>query len=102
MKIAIYTTLGKSKYQKQKKIKMHRFLIIATSLALASGAPSSPVHVPTLDGRIVGGDPVSIEDYNYQASLLYFGSHLCGAVIISADVVLTAAHCTERLVNFCH
>lgn len=71
---------------------MYFFLFAAIAFAIATS--SSALHVPTLDGRIVGGEDASIENYNYQASLLYLGSHRCGAVIITADVLLTAAHCT--------
>lgn len=75
---------------------MNRVLFYVAAIALASSAPSPKLHVPTLDGRIVGGEDVSIENYNYQAALLYFGSHRCGAVILTEYVVLTAAHCTDQ------
>lgn len=69
-------------------------VILTALLATALAAPQSRPLVPMLDGRIVGGDPTVIEEYNYQASLLYFSSHRCGAAIISPTYVLTAAHCT--------
>ncbi|KAI4459622.1 polyserase-related [Holotrichia oblita] len=50
-------------------------------------------NVPLLDGRIVGGSPVTIQDYPYQVSLQLLGSHTCGGAIISDRYVITAAHC---------
>lgn len=44
-------------------------------------------------GRIVGGEEIRIEEVPYQASLLYFGYHICGGSIISQDFIITAAHC---------
>ncbi|KAI7815151.1 Serine protease [Rhyzopertha dominica] len=76
---------------------MHCLVLLAALIVTVSAAPSTKVLVPMLDGRIVGGEPVQIEQYNYQASLLYFSSHRCGAVIVSPTVVLTAAHCTDRI-----
>lgn len=49
-----------------------------------------------MDGRIVGGSDTTIEENPHQLSLLYYGSHSCGAVVISEIYVLTAAHCTDR------
>lgn len=47
------------------------------------------------DDKIVGGHPVSIKEYPYQAGLRLKGRHRCGAVIISATRLLTAAHCID-------
>ncbi|GLH06209.1 Hypodermin-B [Gryllus bimaculatus] len=44
-------------------------------------------------GRIVGGSDTSITNYPYQVSVQYEGSHSCGGSIISAEFILTAAHC---------
>nr|XP_022911341.1 trypsin-7-like [Onthophagus taurus] len=54
-----------------------------------------PRKVPSLDGRIIGGESVDIKNYPYQLSLQYLGSHICGASIISAKWAVTAAHCTD-------
>ncbi|KAF2896658.1 hypothetical protein ILUMI_09518 [Ignelater luminosus] len=64
---------------------------------IASAFAGLPPRVPRLDGRIVGGTPVDIDDFPYQCSLRYFGSHRCGCSIISNSVVLTAAHCTDGI-----
>lgn len=53
---------------------------------------------PKIDeGRIVGGDQVSIEDYPYQISVLYLGLHICGGSIISECYAVTAGHCTDGI-----
>lgn len=49
----------------------------------------------SIDGTIIGGEPVDIEDYPYQVSLHYYGGHICAGAIISAKYVLLAAHCTH-------
>lgn len=45
------------------------------------------------NGRIVGGQETTIEAFPWIVSIQAFGSHLCGANIISATRLLTAAHC---------
>lgn len=47
-----------------------------------------------IDGRIVGGELVSIKSFPYQVSLQYRNNHMCGGSIISEKFILTAAHCT--------
>ncbi|OXA47617.1 trypsin-7 isoform X2 [Folsomia candida] len=47
--------------------------------------------------RIVGGRPVSIEQFPYQVSIQYGASHYCGGSLISESHVLTAAQCTDGL-----
>lgn len=54
---------------------------------------------PLLDGRIIGGRDISIEEVPYQVSLMYFGRHICGGSIISNQYILTAAHCTIDVLN---
>ncbi|KAH8401521.1 hypothetical protein KR009_006116 [Drosophila setifemur] len=47
------------------------------------------------DGRIVGGEVTSIEEFPYQVSVQLNGQHICGGAIIGEHFVLTAAHCFE-------
>ncbi|ELT99465.1 hypothetical protein CAPTEDRAFT_153991 [Capitella teleta] len=45
---------------------------------------------------IVGGKDVSISNYPHQVSLqVGRGSHICGGSIISANKIVSAAHCTQ-------
>ncbi|KAJ9076792.1 Epidermal growth factor-binding protein type B [Entomophthora muscae] len=47
------------------------------------------------NGRIVGGYAVTPESkYPWILSLALMGSHQCGGMAYSKDIVLTAAHCT--------
>ncbi|PSN43589.1 hypothetical protein C0J52_15968, partial [Blattella germanica] len=50
-----------------------------------AAADSAP-RLPRLNGRIVGGTPVSFE---------FFETHVCGAAIISENWSITAAHCAD-------
>ncbi|XP_065169721.1 trypsin-7-like [Atheta coriaria] len=68
---------------------MFRFIALAALLATAAAVR------PRLDGRIVGGDDANVEDFPYQLSLQSYGSHICGASIISSKWAVTAAHCTD-------
>ncbi|KAF5287004.1 hypothetical protein FQA39_LY16118 [Lamprigera yunnana] len=77
---------------------MTRLLLVSALLiAAVAGAPRAASPLPRLDGRIVGGEPVEIEDYPYQVSFQIYKIHMCGGSIISSDIVLTAAHCTDGL-----
>ncbi|EDV57441.1 trypsin alpha-3 [Drosophila erecta] len=65
-----------------------QWLVLVTSVTLISAGSSSE--------RIVGGYPVEISQVPWQASLLYSGNYICGAVIYSDKIVITAAHCLDR------
>lgn len=43
--------------------------------------------------KIIGGSSSSIRDAPFTASVRLFNSHICGGVVISAQHVLTVAHC---------
>lgn len=70
---------------------MSRYVILNVCLAAVS---SQIFNVSALDNKIVGGKDAFIEEYPYQASMQYKSFHYCGAVIISKNYVVTAAHCT--------
>lgn len=43
--------------------------------------------------RIVGGQDAERGQFPYQISLSYFGSHVCGGILIDERHCLTAGHC---------
>ncbi|GJQ68892.1 hypothetical protein Trydic_g19306 [Trypoxylus dichotomus] len=72
------------------------FILISSATILVNATPTYGIN-PNLrfNGRIVGGIPVSIEEYPHQANILFLYSHICGGSIISEDWVVTAAHCVS-------
>lgn len=52
-----------------------------------------------LTPRIIGGKEVQIEQFKWQAALLYESEIFCGATIISPIKILTAAHCVIRITD---
>ncbi|CAH7225871.1 Prss40 [Phodopus roborovskii] len=50
-------------------------------------------------GKIFGGQMAKPERWPWQASLLLYGSHICGAVLIDKNWVVGAAHCFQRSLN---
>lgn len=70
------------------------FTVIAIAALICHAFGSPQMDETPIDGRIVGGQPVDIEQYPYQISLLLYEAHLCGGSIISKDFIVTAAHCT--------
>ncbi|XP_049743686.1 putative serine protease 47 [Elephas maximus indicus] len=53
---------------------------------------------PTVSGKIFGGQNAVGERWPWQASLLYHGKHICGAVLIERHWVVSAAHCFLKCV----
>ncbi|XP_049990561.1 serine protease 40-like [Alexandromys fortis] len=50
-------------------------------------------------GKIYGGQKAASERWPWQASLLFRGRHICGAVLIDKNWVAGAAHCFQRSHN---
>ncbi|XP_034247089.1 trypsin-1-like isoform X2 [Thrips palmi] len=68
--------------------------VLAAALALASGRAAVRRPISGI-GRIVGGETADIREFPYQLSFRNYGSHFCGASIISQSFALTAGHCAE-------
>ncbi|XP_017773891.1 PREDICTED: trypsin-1-like [Nicrophorus vespilloides] len=71
---------------------MFKFLVFAFAI---SACHATTQILPRLNGRIVGGEDATIQQYPYQLSLLFNGNHICGASIIDEYYAVTAAHCTS-------
>jgi len=70
-------------------------VLILALVAAVSAAPRVRFarSVPSI--LIVGGEAAVPNEFPHLVSLQYFGSHICGATIIRADALITAAHCAE-------
>ncbi|KAF5301982.1 hypothetical protein FQA39_LY19073 [Lamprigera yunnana] len=75
---------------------MRLVLVCALLIDAVASAPRASNPTPKLGGRIVGGEPVEIEDYPYQVSLQTYQHHFCGGSIVLQDTILTSAHCVHR------
>lgn len=65
------------------------FITVLIFLGTCLAFPSRP----TLITRIVGGEEAVPNEFPWQLSLQYFGSHICGASIYNEVTAVTAAHC---------
>ncbi|MDT8915415.1 serine protease [Amycolatopsis sp. PS_44_ISF1] len=78
---------------------------LAVGSASAQGGPAGPAGpsvgatgAPGVQPRIVGGDEASLSDHPYAVYLTDAdGNQYCGAVIVSASAVATAAHCAKAM-----
>ena len=80
---------------------------LAASVALAAflgvGLPVTAQAAPEAEPRIIGGSEATIQDAPWQVSLMRaaeanpFYASGCGGSIISAEWILTAAHCVDSL-----
>ncbi|KAK7427063.1 hypothetical protein QQZ08_006490 [Neonectria magnoliae] len=77
---------------------MTPILTLAVALAMPAMSLAAAITKPFgLTGRaesIVGGTTASSGEFPYIVSLSHSGSHFCGGVLLNANTVLTAAHCS--------
>jgi len=76
---------------------MLKFVVLLSLAACALAGTVPEGLLPQLDGRIVGGYETSIDDHPYQVSLQRNGNHFCGGSLYSDDIVITAAHCLQKI-----
>ncbi|XP_044744027.1 transmembrane protease serine 9-like [Chrysoperla carnea] len=69
-----------------------KVFIYLTVISCANGV----VYVPP-DRRIVGGHPVIGNEFPFFAWIKVKNSLICGATIISLDMILTSAHCFDEM-----
>ncbi|KAM6160921.1 putative serine protease 47 [Erethizon dorsatum] len=60
---------------------------------LVGGDVSTVCGKPKAVGKVYGGQDTEAGQWPWQASLLYRGSHLCGAVLIDSYWLVSTAHC---------
>lgn len=73
-------------------------LLASVALVALFGATIAQLPFPGdfVPRRIVNGTDASIENIPFQVSILLMNSQWCGAVILDANTILTAAHCFDR------
>jgi secreted trypsin-like serine protease len=69
-------------------------LLAALGLAAVASVASVGAVVPPA-GAVVGGDESDLGDWPWQVALVDGGFQFCGGSLVTLDVVVTAAHCTE-------
>jgi trypsin len=68
----------------------------ALLVPLAGMAVAAPAPAPADVGiNIVGGTTASSGEFPYIVSLSRSSSHFCGGVLLNANTVVTAGHCSD-------
>lgn len=75
--------------------KFSAFIFLVIQFLNASAFLTRNVLIPDGNAKIVGGEPIPIQEAPFIVTLMYRNNHLCGGSIISNSWILTAAHCTE-------
>jgi secreted trypsin-like serine protease len=77
---------------------------IAALTLLLTGLVQTAIAAPSPEPRIIGGEPADLGEYPFMVALLYepidgtdYQKQYCGASLIDARWVLTAAHCVDFL-----
>ncbi|XP_046141441.1 transmembrane protease serine 9-like [Osmia bicornis bicornis] len=73
----------------------HEFVLVTTVAGTTIEKKKKKFNLIVDEGRIVGGQPASIDEHPYQVSLRFNNRHICGGAIISEEWVITAAHCVQ-------
>lgn len=69
-------------------------ILIALAIPTFCIAAAIPQPQDFPDGEdIVGGEPASAGNFPFILSLQRNGAHFCGASLLNANTVITAAHC---------
>ncbi|XP_040278345.1 chymotrypsin-like elastase family member 1 [Bufo bufo] len=86
---------------------MLRFLVLAALVICGQCHDDDIRYFEDIDndnGRVVGGTNTAKNAWPWQVTLQYLSGsswyHTCGASLIRANRVLTAAHCVDRTVSF--
>jgi len=69
-------------------------LLALAVMPVAMGAPATEFASLRRAEEIVGGTAAALGEFPYIVSLSKSGSHFCGGVLIAANKVVTAAHCS--------
>ncbi|EDW02911.1 trypsin [Drosophila grimshawi] len=76
---------------------MNRLVLCIVGVIACIAACQALPEPDRLGGRIVNGEPTTIEAYPYQVSIQRTnGFHFCGGSLIKDNIVLTAAHCMQK------
>lgn len=71
---------------------LRRTALLVAALALAAALLPGTARPA---GAVAGGSPADPGEWPWQVVLLVDGGVWCGGTLLAADVVLTAAHCTD-------
>lgn len=78
---------------------------VSIAALLAVGMPATAQAAPDVKPHIIGGVEATIEEAPWQVGLMFFGAENprsatgCGGSVISAEWVVTAAHCVDFLTS---
>jgi secreted trypsin-like serine protease len=77
-------------------LRLHRVVPSGVGIALLLGLLASAIPAQSASPRILGGIPVQVQQAPWQVQVAIRNQELCGGAILSATIVLTAAHCVDQ------